>query len=128
MNIKKKFGADCIVHWQDRKRFCGLPLSFTRYYIVEKLGQWVKLFRETGILSSHFEEIQMYRIEDFQITQSWTNKIWNTGSIIIKSNDKSSPTLSIVRVDKPYEVYDLLTKLVAEDRQKRNFRWGEFQG
>lgn len=128
MSIKKKFGDDVIIHWQDRKRWCGLPLSFTRYYILEKPGQWLKLFCETGLLTSHFEEVQLYRIEDFSLNQSLTNKIWGVGNIRIKSNDKTAPVFDIIRIKRPYEVYDILTSLVARDRKDRNFRWGEFQG
>ena len=128
MNISKKFGDDVIIHWQDRKRWCGLPLSFTRYYILEKPGQWIKLFCETGLLASHFEEVQLYRIEDFSLNQTFSNKIWGVGNITIKSNDKSMPLFNIVRVKRHYEVYDILTSLVSKDRRDRNFRWGEFQG
>ncbi len=127
MSLQKRFGEDIIVHWKDRKRWCGLPLSFTRYYIIEKEGKWIKLFCETGFLTSHFEEVQLYRIEDFTINQTLTNKIWGVGSIIVKSNDKSNPTLNIKRVAKPYYVYDLISSLVARDRKDRNFRWSEFQ-
>lgn len=128
MNIKKRFGEDCILHWSDRKRILGMPISFTRYFIVEKPNQWVKLFCETGILSSHFEEIQMYRIEDFQLHQSLGDKIFSVGSIVIKSNDRSSPVFEVKHVSKPYKVYELLSELVTADRRSKNFRWGEFQG
>jgi len=128
MNITKRFGDDVIIHWKDRKRFCGLPLSFTRYYILEKPGQWLKLFCETGMLTSHFEEVQLYKIEDFSLNQSITNKIWGVGSITVKSSDKTAPIFNILRIKDPYKVYESLASLVARDRRDRNFRWGEFQG
>lgn len=128
MSIQSKFGDDVIVHWQDRKRWCGMPLSFTRYYILEKPNQWLKLFCETGFLTSHFEEIQLYRIEDLSLNQSLSNKIWKVGNITVKSNDKSMPVFNITRVKNPYKVYDKLTELIARDRRDRNFRWGEYQG
>lgn len=128
MNIQKRFGDDVIIHWVDRKRWCGMPLSFTRYYLLEKEGEWIKLFCETGVLSSHFEEIQLYKIEDFTMNQTLADKMWAVGSIVVKSSDKTSPIFNILRVKNPYKVYDLLTSLVARDRKDRNFRWGEFQG
>lgn len=127
MNVKKRFGDNVIVHWQDRKRWSGMPISFTRYYLIEKPGEWIKFFCETGILASHIEEVQLYKIEDFTLNQTLTNKIWNEGTIIIKSNDKTAPLFKMVRVANPYKVYDLFTSLVARDRKERNFRWGEFQ-
>ena len=125
--ISKKFGDDVKVHWKDRKRYFGMPISFTQYFILEKEGEWLKLFCETGFLSTHFEEVQLYKVEDFTLNQTLTNKIWNEGTIIIKSNDKTAPLFKIIRVANPYKVYDLFTSLVARDRKERNFRWGEFQ-
>lgn len=127
MNIQKKFGNDIVVHWKDRKRWCGLPLSFTRYYVIEKPGQWIKLFSEIGLLTSRFEEVQLYRVEDLAMQQTLTNKIWGVGTIAVKSNDKRTPTLNIIRVAKPYQVYDMLTGLVTKDRKEKNFRWSELQ-
>mgnify|MGYP004675751715 FL=1 len=128
MSIKKRFGEDVVVHWKDRKRILGMPISFTQYFILEKEGEWLKLFCETGVLSSHFEEVQLYKIEDFSINQTLGDKMFNVGSITIKSNDKTAPVFKILRVKNPYKVYELLAKLVARDRRDRNFRWGEFQG
>ena len=31
-----KFDKDCEIIWHDRKRYWGMPISFTRYYIVKK--------------------------------------------------------------------------------------------
>ena len=126
--VNKKFGDDIIVHWKDRKRNFGMPLSFTQYYILEKEGEWLKLFCETGFLSSHFEEVQLYKVEDFSINQTLGDKMFGVGTITIKSSDKTAPVFKILRIKQPYKVYDLIAKLVARDRRDRNFRWGEFQG
>ncbi len=126
--ISKKFGDDVKVHWKDRKRYFGMPISFTQYFILEKEGEWLKLFCETGFLSTHFEEVQLYKIEDFSINQTLGDKMFGVGTITIKSNDKTAPIFKVLRVKQPYKVYDLLAKLVARDRRDRNFRWGEFQG
>ena len=127
-DINKKFGNDVVVHWNDRKRYFGMPISFTQYFILEKEGEWLKLFCETGFLSTHFEEVQLYKIEDFSINQTLGDKLFGVGTITIKSNDKTAPVFKILRVKHPYKVYDLIAKLVARDRKDRNFRWGEFQG
>ena len=43
MSAKTGYGPDVNVLWHDRKRWCGLPLSFTRYRIIEKPTKWLKL-------------------------------------------------------------------------------------
>ena len=45
--------------WKDRKRILGMPISFTRYSFSDD-----RVFVQTGLFSSHFEEILLYRIRD----------------------------------------------------------------
>ena len=54
-NYASKYGSDCIEHWHDRKRWCGLPLSFTRYSIVEKPGKWLLPVKTVGQRPVEFE-------------------------------------------------------------------------
>ena len=48
--------------WKDRKRYLGLPLSFTRYRLSED-----RIFCEKGFFSIHEEEILLYRIRDLEL-------------------------------------------------------------
>ena len=67
-----KFDEDCEVIWHDRKRFLGMPLSFTRYYLVKKGNEWIKIFRHKGLLSSLIEIERKKRrvgITEFQAPQ-----------------------------------------------------------
>ena len=45
--------------WKDRKRFLGMPLSFTRYALSED-----RLFLSVGFFSIKDEEVLLYRIRD----------------------------------------------------------------
>ena len=105
--------------WRDRKRWCGLPLSFTRYRLIKKPGKWIKLISDVGFLHSEVDEVNMFRIEDIKVYQSFTNKFWGTGTVIIYSKDESCPVLKLVRVKEPYKVRNLITELLEEDRSSR---------
>lgn len=127
---KKDFGKNTKILWHDRKRWCGLPLSFTRYYIVEKPNNWLKLFIDKGFLSSKIEEINMFRIEDVSVTETFTNKFWGTGSLTVYANDSSinadgSTAIVIKRVKNPRKVRNLITDLLEQDRKSRNVNVGE---
>ena len=50
--------------WKDRKRFLGMPLSFTRYAISED-----RLFLSVGFWSIRDEEVLLYRIRDIPLTR-----------------------------------------------------------
>ena len=51
--------------WKDRKRYFGLPLSFTRYSLSED-----RLFISVGLLNIKDDEILLYRVRDIDITAS----------------------------------------------------------
>lgn len=116
---KKQIYQEVEILWKDRKRFCGMPLSFTRYRIIKKPGKWIKLISDIGFLHSEIEEINLFRIEDIKVYQSFVNKFWGVGDITIYSKDKSTPEYTIRRVKDPYKVRSLLTELLEEDRSSR---------
>lgn len=127
MSTSRRFGKDVKVLWKDKKRNFGLPLSFTTYSIIEKPGKWIKLFVEKGFLYTHIEETQAYRIDDFSVFESFSNKIFGVGNIKIYCNDASSHYFIIQRVKNPYKVHELIADCVERDRSRRNFRATEMQ-
>ena len=51
--------------WKDRKRYFGLPLSFTRYALSED-----RLFTSVGFLSIQDDEVLLYRVRDIDTSRS----------------------------------------------------------
>lgn len=125
--MNKYFSSDCKIIWKDRKRVFGLPLSFTRYEIVEKPGQWLKLFNHIGLLSTMSEETHFYRIDDISIYRSLFDKLFGVGTIVVHCDDASSDTMTLQKVKNPYKVRDLITTLVEQERNKRGMRYSEVQ-
>lgn len=111
-------GAEVI--WQDRKRHFGLPISFYRYYLVKKEGQWVKFFRHKGFLSAIIDEINVYRCFDITLQQSLADKIFKTGTIEIRSNDARAPMFHLRHISHPYEVRDMLSNIIEIERKKNH--------
>ena len=122
-----KFDKDCEVIWHDRKRYFGLPISFTRYYIVKKEGEWVKSFRHKGFLSSTIDEVNIYRCFDVTLFQSLSDKIFRTGTIEIASNDAHAPIFHMRHIKNPYKVRDVISNLIELERKKRHVGITEFQ-
>ena len=56
--------------WQDRKRYLGLPLSFTVYSFSKN-----KFYMKTGVFNVKSEEILLYRILDLTFKQTFGQKI-----------------------------------------------------
>lgn len=122
-----KFDKDCEVIWHDRKRHFGLPISFYRYYIVKKEGEWVKFFRHKGFLSAIIDEINVYRCYDVSMHLSLFDKIFKTGTIKISSNDATAPEFHLRHVANPYQVRDLVSSLIEVERKKKHIGITEFQ-
>lgn len=107
--------------WKDRKRYFGLPLSFTKYAISED-----RLFQSTGFLNLKDEEILLYRVRDISLTRTFGQRLFGVGSITVTSSDKSRPTLLIQSVKDPVMVKELLHEQVEDMKMRRRVRYGEY--
>ena len=107
--------------WRDKKRYFGMPISFTTYSVSDD-----RLFRETGFLNRKYEEILLYRVRDISLSRSFGQMIFGVGTITVISSDKSSGKLEILNVKSPKQVKELIHQLVEESKARRRFRFGEF--
>ena len=123
---KDHFGHGVNIIWTDKKRYFGMPISFTRYSVVEKPDSWVKVFYDVGLLSTRHEEIHAYRIFDISIRQTLFDKIFGVGTLILQSKDLSSPNLFLTHVKNPFEVRETIAEIVEKERTEKGFRIGEF--
>ena len=96
--------------WKDRKRYLGLPLSFTRYMLSE---------------DRLFVSVLLYRIRDIDTSRTLWQRIFGVGSITVVSSDKTMPTLVLQNVKDPVFVKELLHKQVEEMKIRRRVRLGE---
>ena len=123
--MSKRYGANSQIKWKDRKRILGMPITFTRYTLVEN-PDWTKLFVNVGLLSSYEEEVNMYRIYDISVKRSLGDKLFGVWSITLFSKDESTPMVTLWHIKNPYEVRNMLAKIVEEEKAKRGFRVAEF--
>lgn len=103
--------------WKDRKRFFGLPLSFTRYSLTED-----RIFRVTGVLNLREEEVPLYRVHDVSLYRPLSQRIFGVGTIHVYSSDRTAPTLEIKSVKKPRDVKELIFAKSLEAAQKYRVR------
>lgn len=106
--------------WKDRKRFWGMPLSFTRYAISED-----RLFISIGFFSVKDEEVLLYRVRDINTSRSLWQRICGVGTISVVSSDKSMPNAVLKNVKHPMEVKELLHQQVEDMKIRRRVRFGE---
>ena len=106
--------------WSDRKRYFGLPLSFTRYALSDD-----RLFISVGFLNIKDDEILLYRVRDIDTSRSLWQRLFGVGTVTVMSSDKTMPTLVLQNIKDPIFVKELIHKQVEEAKIKRRVRFGE---
>lgn len=125
--VKRRYGVNAHLIWKDRKRYFGLPWSFTRYSLIKNGDKWVKVFSDIGLLYSIVDEVNVYRIQDVSLHQTLFDKIFKTGTVILYSNDERSPELRLRHIAHPYRVREMFSNLIEEQRALHKVRMSEFQ-
>ena len=106
--------------WKDRKRFLGMPLSFTRYMLSED-----RLFLSEGFLNIRENELLLYRVRDITTSRSLWQRMFGVGTVTVMSSDKTMPTLQLKNIKNPVAVKELLHRQVEEMKIRRRVRVGE---
>ena len=106
--------------WKDRKRFFGLPLSFTRYALSED-----RLFLSVGFLSIKDDEVLLYRVRDIDTSRNLWQRLFGVGTVVVMSSDKSMPNLVLKNIKNPVAVKELIHEQVEEMKIRRRVRVGE---
>lgn len=106
--------------WRDRKRFMGMPITFTRYGLSKG-----RLFLSVGLLSVKDDEVLLYRVRDLTVSRSLWQRLFGVGTVTVKSSDKTTPTLVLKNVKNPLMVKELIHQYVEEAKDRRRVRIGE---
>ena len=76
--------------WKDRKRYLGMPISFTRYALSED-----RLFTSVGLLNIKDDEVLLYRVRDIDTSRSLGQRLFGVGTVTVVSSDKTMPNISL---------------------------------
>lgn len=106
--------------WKDRKRYFGMPLSFTRYALSED-----RLFVSVGFLNIKDDEILLYRVRDIDTSRNLWQRLFGVGTVVVMSSDKSMPNLVLKNIKDPVAIKELIHEQVEEMKIRRRVRVGE---
>lgn len=106
--------------WQDKKRYFGLPLSFTRYAMSED-----RLFTSVGLLSLKDDEVLLYRVRDIDTKRSVWQRLFGVGTVTVVSSDKTMPNMVLKNIKNPLDVKELIHAQVEDMKIRRRVRFGE---
>lgn len=106
--------------WKDRKRFLGMPLSFTRYGLSED-----RLFLSVGLLNVKDDEVLLYRVRDITTSRTLWQRLFGVGTVTVVSSDRTQPTLVLKNIKDPSAVKEQIHRAVEEMKIRRRVRVGE---
>lgn len=106
--------------WSDRKRYLGLPLSFTRYALSED-----RLFLSVGFFSLKDDELLLYRVRDINTKRTLWQRMFGVGTVTVISSDTTQPTLVLKNIKDPMTVKELIHEQVEAQKIRRRVRVNE---
>jgi len=109
--------------WQDRRRYLGLPISFTVYSFSNN-----KFYLKKGLFTTHSEEVLLYRILDLQFKQTLWQKIFGVGTVTLTTADKSTPVIELKSIKTPDRIRKALSNLVEQRRDEKRVTGKEMFG
>jgi len=124
---KKKRAIDAVaddrILWEDRKRWLGLPLTFTKYIVDEN-----RLYIKTGFFKTEVNEVLLYRILDINSSRTLGQKILGVGTVTLFCSDKTNPTTELKNIKHSDKVHKFLSNIIETRRNERGITGRELIG
>lgn len=109
--------------WRDRKRYLGLPISFTVYSFDRN-----RFYLKKGLFNTTEDEMLLYRILDVKLSRKFSQKIFGVGSIMLVTADKSDNNIEIKNIKNPDRTRKALSSIVEKERDEKRILGKEMFG
>lgn len=109
--------------WKDRRHFMWFPFSFTTYELKND-----RLYEENGFFSTSCDELLLYRVVDLTMRQTLAQKLYGTGTLILKCRVDSDSEIRLENIKHPRQVKELLSDMIEEARARHRVVGREFYG
>lgn len=119
----RKEKANEEILWKDRKRYFGLPISFTQYILTG-----TKLRVRRGFFNTETDDVLLYRVLDVEVNRRFSQKIFGVGTINIYATDRTTPKIELKNVKRPEMVGDYLSEVVERVRDEKRITGREMFG
>jgi len=93
--------------------------------VYEVTTERIKVSR--GIFSRRTDEMELYRVKDLTLIEPFFFRLFGLGSVIITTNDASTPMLTIHAVKRVKELREDLRQAVEVCRDKKRVRLAELE-
>jgi uncharacterized membrane protein YdbT with pleckstrin-like domain len=81
----------------------------------------------TGLLTRRTDELELYRVQDLTLIEPFFGRLFGLGTIVVTTNDASTPVLEIQYIRGAREVREQMRKSVEECRDRKRVRVAELE-
>jgi uncharacterized membrane protein YdbT with pleckstrin-like domain len=102
-----------------------IPYVLWRYLVVRSTEYTItpeRLITTLGVLDRAQEEIELYRIKDYEISQPFIYRMFGIANIRLISTDKTTPVFIIKGIENPEYVQSILRENVEGMRTRKGVR------
>ncbi len=79
-----------------------------------------------GLFSRDIENFELIRVQDIDISQGVSERIFGVGDITLRGQDASKPTVVLRNISNPEEVYETIRKAWLEARKRYGLQFREY--
>jgi membrane protein YdbS with pleckstrin-like domain/DNA-directed RNA polymerase subunit RPC12/RpoP len=102
-----------------------LTVLYKKYSVLYRLSTQ-RLFLIRGLVSRKIEELELFRVRDIQVVQSFWQRILGFGRMTVFSTDASAPKFELLGVARPLQVKDAIRVHFRTARLRERVRPTEF--
>lgn len=99
----------------------GLRFVYRRLSIKYRLTT-LRFFFEQGLFSRMVDRVEVINIDDVTVRQGFFERMMNVGSVTVISSDRTTPEITMVGIEQPRHVADLVDKQRRDLRNRRGVR------
>lgn len=109
--------------WKDRKRYLGLPISFTIYSFDNN-----RLYVRKGFFTIEEDEVLLYRILDIGVKKTFWQRIFGVGTVHLDTADQTHKCFDLKNVKNPERIKKALSTIVEKERDEKRVLGKEMYG
>jgi len=126
------FVLSLVLHWWGFLLLSPVPIGIAAWKwlelkcrVYEVTTERIKVSR--GIFSRRTDEMELYRVKDLTLIEPFFFRLFGLGSVIITTNDASTPTLTIHAIKRVKDLREELRQAVEVCRDKKRVRLAELE-
>lgn len=77
---------------------------------------------ESGVLSKKFEEVELYRVRDSSLAQTFWQRVAGIGDVVLETTDASTPHVRLRHMRRAFELRELIRAQVERVRRVQRVR------